>query len=66
MRQPHPGMDGEIVHPLLALLDQAPETSSTLSLEWDGKLIPVGTLRRKEVARRYGFVVVPVEPDRKE
>ncbi|MBL0166206.1 MAG: DUF2946 family protein [Propionivibrio sp.] len=60
--------DGEAANDadLLAVLDQTPGTSSTLSLEWDGKLIPVGILRRQEVARRYGFVAVPVDPERKE
>lgn len=51
---------------LLAVLDQTPGTSGTLSLEWDGKHIPVGSLRRKQVARRYGFVALPVDPEHKE
>jgi len=51
---------------LLAILDQSPETSGLLSLEWDGKHIPVGILRRKDIALRYGFVAAPVDPERKE
>ncbi|MFZ4537932.1 DUF2946 family protein [Propionivibrio sp.] len=46
---------------LLDLLDQAPGTSSQISLEWNGKRIPVGVLRRCEVALRYGFVASPVQ-----
>jgi hypothetical protein len=61
-----PGGEAASDADLLAVLDQAPGTSSTLSLEWDGKHIPVGILRRKEVARRYGFVAVPVDPEHKE
>ena len=51
---------------LLALLDQASGVSSTLSLEWNGKNVPVDLLRRHEVARRYGFVRCPEDPDHHE
>jgi hypothetical protein len=61
-----PGGEAASDADLLAVLDEAPETSSTLWLEWDGKHIPVGSLRRQEVARRYGFLAVPVDPERKE
>ena len=61
-----PGGEAASDADLLAVLDQAPGTSNTLSLEWDGKPIPVGILRRQDVTRRYGFVAVPVDPERKE
>jgi hypothetical protein len=61
-----PGGEAASDADLLAVLDQAPGTSSTLWLEWDGKHIPVGLLRRQDVAQRYGFVAVPVDPERKE
>ncbi|MBL8413695.1 MAG: DUF2946 family protein [Propionivibrio sp.] len=61
-----PGGEAASDADLLAVLDQTPGTLSTLSLEWDGRHIPVGILQRKDVARRYGFVAVPVDPEQKE
>lgn len=48
---------------VLALLALAPETPSTLTLHWNGKPIPLRSLRRADVAKHYGFVATPVPAD---
>lgn len=45
----------------LALLQLAPGTPSTLRLQWKEDLLPISTLRRTEVAQRYGFIASPRE-----
>lgn len=46
---------------VLDLLEQAPDTVSTLTLQWNGMRLPVRTLRRAELSARYGFVALPKE-----
>lgn len=47
---------------LLELLALAPETQSTLTLQWHDKQLPVRTLTRAGIAARYGFVAAPTAP----
>lgn len=60
LRQPDgtPADDGA----LLELLEMKTGARTPLTLHWNGQRIPLGVLRRAEVAQRYGFVARPTAP----